>query len=742
MTAAAFVPIATRAGLTAAARAQAGGRVLQIDHIAIGDAAWTPDAAAVSLRNERARVPVARRRHVEGAVWEVAATVTGDGDYFAREVGFFADDEGEPVLLFVYAHAETVFAGVTEGQDTLFELQISLAAIPAGTVAFSFIDTDVTLSEALDDLRGRHSLGGDFNFGLPRDLKTWQIVEVEALEREAMIWRASGQSGITQMRHYGLGGDAAYHRPGAVSFAALGGHDHPEYQLVSGLPELQAVLNGYPVQTRHTDYRWLEAADDGYLANVAAPLPTLPPGVLGAADPDAQIAEMRAYYTAFAGKDPSVRDYRDHFDVHVAYLELWFEEVRDNGLIDAVHSFRHRFDVPDIDGMSARMAVRAMTGFKGVRENGAFLPRIVRRPDPGTGQARFAVVRYRVLTRRLGTWRDWPIDAMVSQVDDPMTRLRFQLADEALIDERQARFRVNNDIGDRTLRQRSAPGLLDRIMARIPGLDGPSAVIEELYRDGRTEQRVGAPGTQQPLNAARYSRFHVHKRDASGRRATRRGWNDPTLFVALTTRPEVAARTFGGRDYRVSYAIPLELAVAPPHVVWNPYDVAEAGTADEVAGDGDTPETAFTAAQIDGRWYRTPAKFFQGERDRDPATTDRVAWVLDGRGTPRRMRGSGIYIFAPRVAPDAPPARLRYPIAPVHGEGGPAYGYAEALAHEAGEFHAATAQALFGLSVRAGADRGRIEALEAEIARLKRTLAYTDEKAARDIDALSKRTTA
>ena len=267
---AAFEPIVTTAGLTAAARAHVEDRALLITHVAIGDEAWVPDATATELRNERMRVPVESRSLIGTGVWKVTTTITGEADFFAREIGFFADDDGTPVLLFVYAHDTKVFAGVTTGQETEFELQVSLAAVPEGTVEFAFLDASQTIQDLIDDARNRHNLGGNFNFALTRDLKYWKAVAVEELEREAMIWRATGQSGLTVMRQYAYGGDDALFRPGAVNFSALGQHDHPEYRMMSGLPELQAAINGYPVQTRHTDYRWLEAADGRYLANTPA----------------------------------------------------------------------------------------------------------------------------------------------------------------------------------------------------------------------------------------------------------------------------------------------------------------------------------------------------------------------------------------------------------------------------------------------------------------------------------------
>ncbi len=177
---------------------------------------------------------------------------------------------------------------------------------------------------------------------------------MEELEREAMIWRATGQSGLTMMRQYAYGGDDALFRPAAVSRSALGQHDHPEYRMMSGLPELQAAVNGYPVQTRHTDYRWLEAADGRYLASSPAAMPELPAAIAAEANVAGQMALMKNFYRALARFDEAAfAGFRDHVDVHVSYLEIWPEEVIDSRLVDAVHSFRHTLDGETIEKVHA-----------------------------------------------------------------------------------------------------------------------------------------------------------------------------------------------------------------------------------------------------------------------------------------------------------------------------------------------------------------------------------------------------
>ena len=706
MTRAAFEPIVTTAGLTAAARAHVEDRALRITHVAIGDEAWVPDATATELRNERMRVPIESRSLVSDGVWKVTTTITGEADFFAREIGFFADDDGTPVLLFVYAHDEQVFAGVTRGQETEFELQVSLAAVPEGTVEFAFLDASQTIQDLIDDARNRHNLGGDFNFALTRDLKYWKAVAVEELEREAMIWRATGQSGLTVMRQYANGGDDALFRPGAVSFSALGQHDHPEYRMMSGLPELQAAINGYPVQTRHTDYRWLEAADGRYLASSPAAMPELPAAIAAEESVAGQMALMKNFYRALASFDPAhFPGFRDHVDVHVSYLEIWPEEVIDSRLVDAVHSFRHALDGATIDKIHASTIAHALTGQKPVGENTSLTPRLVRLSDD-RGTPRYAVTRYRVLTKRLGTLAEWPVDDMVDVVDDPATRIRFDQGGKAFANSRQSRFRVLHAQGDIEIAARSGPGLLDRIMAQIPGLDGPGAEIAEqsAERQGRVIRGFG----DTDLNAARYSRWHAKPPSGTGS-DTRRGFNDPTLFVAQATREEVAGFAARGHDFRVSWAIPMEIILAPPHMAWNPYRLPELEDRAAVTANGangNTAATAFAGIHPDRYWYMTPDELFTGR----PGWRQR-AWVRDPDGTARRVRASGVYIFMPAIE-RCGPVRLRYPIAPIHHEGSPAYGHALAIREEAGAVQAALTGEIIALKEQARRQDKAIEDLK------------------------------
>lgn len=693
MTTAAFQPIVTQVGLNAAAQAQAAARVLSITHIAIGTGAYAPTGLETALQAETVRVPVEARSYQGEDVWQVSTTITGDASYFAQEVGFFADNDGTSVLLFVYSAPTGVFAAVTEGQELELRLNVSLAALPDGTVEFSFLDATLTIQEVLDDLDGEHNVGGEFNFQLHRDYEQWQQFASEQFESMADLRRQNGHSGIVTARGYGFGGEAAYHRPSAVSFAAFGVHNHSNFFFMSGLPELVACVNGYEVRTRHTDYRWLYPAPAGgaYLEVSEAVPPPVPPSVLAQPTPEDEVLEMRQYLRAYADRDVALRDYRDFFDTYISYVEVWFEVFAGDTLQDTAHSFRHSLDSDSLKEIMENYIALNASGLKPRFENSAFMPGVIRCVDD-KGVPHFAILRYRVGAMKLGSYRDYPVHEMVARVDDPATRQRKDMTQAELEVSRLGRFRVMREMGNPIIGERNGPDLLDDLMKRIPGLDGVGASLEETYQDtlensqSQFIQRLMDWQTNTPLNSAYYSRYYSYEQaGAAGRRDYKRGFNDPYLFAATTTREEVRSLPGLGGGHRLTWAIPLELLVASPLMGWNPYGVSEIPRAD-VTGAG-TEADPHNGASKDAYWYHTPASVFGNEANiGDPADTEQSAWMVCADGQKRRMSGSGVYIHLP--ATDGRSPRMRYPIAPVYHEGHPVFGQLQAVQQETRDFMA------------------------------------------------------
>ncbi len=325
------------------------------------------------------------------------------------------------------------------------------------------------------------------------------------------------------------------------------------------------------------------------------------------------------------------------------------------------------------------------SGLKPRYENTSFMPTIIRQTDD-RGRPHFSVLRYRVCVVRLGTYRDYPVHDMVYQVDDPMTRMTLNRNNEQLAGSRLGRFSLRRSIGGEPILTRQInAGLLDTIMGKVPGLDGLGANIEKEYEDTRTTESGGGSFVQglrrwksnDPLNAAYYNRLYSYALPgAAGRRDYRMGFNDPTLFVASNTKDEVTSYRGLGGGHKFSWAIPLELMVSTPLQTWNPLNVVIDGPREGVG----TRANPYTRALEAGRWYLTPQAFFDVEAVQvgDPADTGQAVYMLDGVGNPMLARGSGVYVFLPEISNSAE-SRLRWPIAPIHHEGGYPFAHQQAV---------------------------------------------------------------
>ena len=133
-------------------------------------------------------------------------------------------------------------------------------------------------------------------------------------------------------------------------------------------------------------------------------------------------------------------------------------------------------------------------------------------------------------------------------------------------------------------------------------------------------------------------------------------------------------------DQKWTYAIPMEIIFTTPLLTWNPYDLEYKGDADTTAGqtvaeDGRRGSLQDPAKAYNGinskAYYQTPFKFFQSSEEgtTDADTVRNVAGVIDQGGELRRVRASGTRVFLPYIQ-CVGSLRTRYPIMPVHGEGG------------------------------------------------------------------------
>lgn len=256
-------------------------------------------------------------------------------------------------------------------------------------------------------------------------------------------------------------------------------------------------------------------------------------------------------------------------------------------------------------------------------------------------------------------------------------------------------------------------------MEQVPGKDNRGALLYDTLEGARAmhHENVSAP-----LNVARYSRFYqLEHKDAMGFKSRRRGFEDRSMWAAMTTQPQVSPRAarFKKEDLeqRWSYAIPLEIVYLTPLTKWNPYGIRDATAEAEAAGldkparkqaeavvtaGGTMPDGSVPKGGRNGRcdqgpgmayngarrslYYRTPVEFFAAGRGEagadDPADTtgSGATCVLDPSGTVRRVRASGHNVFVPAVGGGVGGIRQRYPIMPIHEDGNTAWKEIKALA--------------------------------------------------------------
>jgi len=140
------------------------------------------------------------------------------------------------------------------------------------------------------------------------------------------------------------------------------------------------------------------------------------------------------------------------------------------------------------------------------------------------------------------------------------------------------------------------------------------------------------------------------------------------MFVARTNQSAITPLTMPDPltgqtlSHRYSYAIPLEIIYTTPLSSWNPYNLkvvtVDPEEEDATRTGGLEPENAYLDTNPDGRFYWTPADFFEED-------ITQTVGVLDSNGVTRQVRPSGIYTFLPRVQGQNYHIRTRYPIPPI-----------------------------------------------------------------------------
>jgi hypothetical protein len=660
------------------------------------------------LLDERERVEIVSSRIVADQYrLDINALFFGETEYWVREIGFF-DSDG--VLIWLWSSPTETLGYKSAPVRFLLGLSLTVVDVPLDAITIVDQGQPLELSLALieEDLGGTHPVGEFHNYHGTDWQETDWLVQAVNWETQAELVRANGQSGIVNVRQYNEGGTEAFNRPQDGSFAVLNIHNHPNYPQMCGIAEISAAINGYYVRTRHNDYRIVAAAAGDYLAYTEIGPPAVPASVTAFPAVADQVTEMRAYFQAMAAADTGLRDFRTHFRWTLSVLEIWPEIMdADRQFQETYPSFRHMESTLEMRAQMERVLELAATGWKPRAENVSTIPGSARQITVN-GEPRWVLWRFRIICKDVGNLQTYPIATLLTLADRPNVRWHLGQTLEQLRLTRSARFSVNRALAaDHYEGSYNGLDLLDTLMAMVPGLSGPGANITESHPSNESNAYIY--GTTSPLNAAFYNRKFSYSIGASGRTTARRGWNDPTLFTALTNRPEVAPVTSGAYSYRASYAIPLELILRTPLEAWNPYALPQ--IADTVAPTGlGTQASPYNGYRNKDYYYLTPGSFFSGaagnpdQADTDPGNV----WIYDTGNVACAVRAAGIYVHLPAISGITPDIRLRYPIYPVYHDGS----YANALLQST---QGDMSRASIALAEFAMAEKTRTDALAQQI---------------------------
>lgn len=504
--------------------------------------------------------------------------------------------------------------------------------------------------------------------------------------------RSDGDSGIKHIRltNHGTKNYHSETHSGDRNTATI--HDHTNYIRTVGMGEVDVVLNGVDFRTRHNDYGLYQPSttEDTYNAVEEIPFPEVPEAVTSLSNVSDQVVEMREWFRAWGDQNYTVRDYRDYFKPVLCYMEgAW--TITDENIDEPFDSERHFLDAVSWQDLHDKLRFTSATGTKHNLENFAFLPTtivdIVNDTIPVLAQW-----NYRILCHPLN--RDLPLNRF-RVVNEMATRMRYKWTMEQLSQTRAARYQLNPADTDEWEEGIMTYGLLDELMAEIPGKNNHGAV---LYDDALGMETYEYTDMEERLNAAYYHRsYQAHESDAMGTNARHRTFSDENAFMAMTNHTEVAAATIDEcadevdpclTEQRWSYAIPLEIIYLTPLNSWNPFNIEYKGHYKSDEGKtvnvdtrrgGDTNDTAFNGSNSK-IYYRTPVEFFDGDdQTGGAADTGRSGvGVLNADGEFVTTTTSGISVFFPSIS-GIGILRQRYPIFPVHGEGSSVWKELEAL---------------------------------------------------------------
>lgn len=141
-------PVITKAGLGAIWRQDHTGLAAEITHVVVGTAGYTPLNTQTALRAQVAKFPISDGEKLSETLLHVTALADGPLAVWVREIGFLLADG---TLLCVWSHPTEVLAYKPAGADLLLAYDLSLTALPPGSVTITSTGAglNLTLSEEL-----------------------------------------------------------------------------------------------------------------------------------------------------------------------------------------------------------------------------------------------------------------------------------------------------------------------------------------------------------------------------------------------------------------------------------------------------------------------------------------------------------------------------------------------------------------------------------------------------------------
>lgn len=141
----ALQPVITQAGWQAAILAENAELKIVIDSIALGDKSYTVTGDETELQHECARVAIAQSAAITAQQLQLTALVTGNDEYWVREIGIYLE---EGTLFALWSDPANPLAYKAQNVDLVLTLDLVLTALPSDNITVITQGTAAPLSMA------------------------------------------------------------------------------------------------------------------------------------------------------------------------------------------------------------------------------------------------------------------------------------------------------------------------------------------------------------------------------------------------------------------------------------------------------------------------------------------------------------------------------------------------------------------------------------------------------------------